>query len=234
MCINCSLEYSISMVASGAIEQRFEALARRFYGYDGWDERSMDLEAIELIGKELAQGVEFGFDASSESLTPDSKRFRLLQQMNRNVYVFSGFKTYQQLREISSLIYDSNGLLRPFNEFLKDVLKVNATYNIHYLNAEYNHAVASSQMAANWQDYMDNADVAPWLKYQTAGDERVREEHRGLDGTIKRKNDPFWLTWYPPNGWNCRCDVIELLMLRKERLSRNITQRNNLQCSKEM
>lgn len=211
MCINCQLDHAIEMSTSAALDRRFEELARRFYGFDGWDGRSMDQEAISLIGKELTAGIDFGFDGSIESFSPDSNRFRLLQQMHRNVYVFSGFKTYQQLREISSLIYTSNGDLRPFNEFLKDVRKVNATYNVHYLNAEYNHAVASSQMAANWQGYMENIAVAPWLKYQTAGDERVREEHRGLDGTVKRKDDPFWKTWYPPNGWNCRCDVVELV-----------------------
>lgn len=211
MCINCSLEHTVTMAVADALDEQFEKLARRFYGFDGWDGKSMDPKAIELIGKELTKGIEFGFEAGLSNLEPDSSRFRLLQQMHRNVYVFSGFKSYQQLREISSLIYESNGDLRPFNEFLKDVRKVNATYNVHYLNAEYNHAVASSQMAVNWQGYMENIDVAPWLKYQTAGDERVREEHRGLDGAIKRKDDPFWNTWYPPNGWMCRCDVIELI-----------------------
>jgi len=199
------------MSATDDLDQRFEELARKIYGWDGWDGRTMDPEAVRLIAQELTHGLELGFGSGLNDLRPDSHRFRMMQFMSKNVFVFSGFKTHKQLTEISSLLYDAEGNLRPFTDFLKDVRKVNATYNTHYLNAEYNHAVASSQMSANWQSYMDNIDVAPFLKYQTAGDERVREEHRGLDGTIRRKEDPFWDTWYPPNGWNCRCDVVELV-----------------------
>jgi hypothetical protein len=47
----------------------------------------------------------------------------------------------------------------------------------------------------------------------TVGDDRVRDNHRPLDGTQLPKNDP---RWSPPNslwgtlGYNCRCDDIEL------------------------
>lgn len=34
-----------------------------------------------------------------------------------------------------------------------------------------------------------------------------RDEHERLDGTILHRDDPFWLTNYPPNGWYCKCKV---------------------------
>lgn len=210
MCVNCQLEHIVQMSAVNDLDRRFEELARRIYSSDGWS-GSVDQEAIELIARELVRGLEIGFGGSAHDVGIESTRFRTMQFMTRNVFVFSGFKTHRQLSEISQLLFDDEGNIVPFNSFLQAVKRINSTYNTHYLNAEYNHAVASSQMAVNWQDYMDNIDVAPFLKYVTAGDERVREEHRGLDGTIKRKDDPFWRTWYPPNGWNCRCDVIELV-----------------------
>lgn len=210
MCVNCQLEYSIQMSTASDLDRRFEELARRIYSSDGWSGQ-IDQDAVRILASELVKGLEIGFDGKLADFGIDSTRFRTMQFMTRNVFVFSGFKTYRQLSEISQLLFDEKGNFVPFNSFLQAVKRVNNTYNVHYLNAEYNHAVASSQMAVNWQDYMDNIDVAPFLKYVTAGDERVREEHRGLDGTIKRKDDPFWRTWYPPNGWNCRCDVIELV-----------------------
>jgi len=41
-------------------------------------------------------------------------------------------------------------------------------------------------------------------------DENTREEHAKLNGVIKRIDDPFWDKYYPPNGWGCRCEAIQL------------------------
>lgn len=66
--------------------------------------------------------------------------------------------------------------------------------------------------AGRWQANQDPAiDEALWgYEYVTTGDDRVREEHEKLDGIRRRKNDPFWKRYMPPNGWGCRCSVIEI------------------------
>jgi SPP1 gp7 family putative phage head morphogenesis protein len=46
--------------------------------------------------------------------------------------------------------------------------------------------------------------------YVTVGDDRVRPEHEAMDGTTLPKDDPFWASCYPPNGWSCRCTAIPL------------------------
>ena len=45
------------------------------------------------------------------------------------------------------------------------------------------------------------------LTYQTVGDMRVRPTHVTLDNITRPVGDKFWNTYYPPNGWNCRCYV---------------------------
>ena len=55
-----------------------------------------------------------------------------------------------------------------------------------------------------------DADVLPLLQYQTIGDGRVRPTHAALDNIIRPISDPFWKQYYPPNGWRCRCTVIQL------------------------
>lgn len=47
-------------------------------------------------------------------------------------------------------------------------------------------------------------------EYVTVGDDRVREEHEELDGLVRKKDDPIWKTIFPPNGWNCRCQVLAI------------------------
>ena len=47
----------------------------------------------------------------------------------------------------------------------------------------------------------------PAFQYLTAGDSSVRLNHRAMHGRVYRRNDPVWSTWWPPNGFNCRCRV---------------------------
>lgn len=47
-------------------------------------------------------------------------------------------------------------------------------------------------------------------RYVTTGDDRVRPTHKLLDGVTLPKEHPFWQTFYPPNGFNCRCQAIPL------------------------
>lgn len=51
------------------------------------------------------------------------------------------------------------------------------------------------------------ADAFPYFQYHTVGDDRVRPAHAQMDGYIARRDDPVWDTWWPPNGFNCRCTV---------------------------
>lgn len=48
----------------------------------------------------------------------------------------------------------------------------------------------------------------PYWRYQHSDlVQHPREEHLALDGLVLRHDDPFWQTWFPPNGWGCRCSV---------------------------
>ena len=44
-----------------------------------------------------------------------------------------------------------------------------------------------------------------------------RPEHLAFDGLILDKNDKFWLSHNPPNGWGCKCYTVAVSKERKER-----------------
>jgi hypothetical protein len=46
--------------------------------------------------------------------------------------------------------------------------------------------------------------------YDAINDSRTRPTHRALDNVIRHIDDPFWDTYYPPNGFRCRCSTISL------------------------
>lgn len=141
--------------------------------------------------------------------------------LENNAFIFSGLKTYHSLNEVGLSLIGDDGGIKPFEKFHEDVAKIDAKYNRNYLYAEYNHAVTSSQMAAKWHDFQQDGDRYN-LQYRTANDERVREEHQRLHNITLSVNDPFWEQFMPPNGWNCRCVVVQV---RKGRYPESDSQR---------
>ncbi|KLN54690.1 phage minor head protein [Variovorax paradoxus] len=65
----------------------------------------------------------------------------------------------------------------------------------------------SARMAGRWKQLQAGKDRRPYLQYRTAGDARVRPQHRQWNGLIYPVDDAFWQTHYPSNGWGCRCTV---------------------------
>ena len=68
----------------------------------------------------------------------------------------------------------------------------------------------SAYAAGQWDDIVAQSDLAPYLLYDAVDDHRTRPEHAAWDGIVLPITDPWWRTHYPPNGWNCRCTVIQL------------------------
>ena len=64
--------------------------------------------------------------------------------------------------------------------------------------------------AGHWAEIQDTKDEAPYLMYDAVDDEVTRDEHRAWDGTVLPVDDAWWSTHTPPNGWNCRCGVVQL------------------------
>lgn len=69
-------------------------------------------------------------------------------------------------------------------------------------------AYSAGQWHANQDPVID--EIIWGYEYVTVGDDRVRPRHRALDGVKLKKNDPQWKKIWPPNGYSCRCDVIEI------------------------
>lgn len=156
-------------------------------------------------GGELTKAVKEGFGTSYKDTDEVLTSIRLQQ----NAWLFSAAKNISMQFEMATLMQDANGKLRSFNDFKQDVLKLNADYNVTYLQAEYQTVLASSQAAKKWQDIQRRKERYPNLIYKTVGDDLVSEEHAALEGIIRPINHSFWEIYYPPNRFRCRCYTIQ-------------------------
>jgi len=100
-------------------------------------------------------------------------------------------------------------------EAVKDALAAAglAPQNSFTCEAIFRTQTHSAYSAGRWQVAQD-PDIGEILwgyKYLTVGDDRVRPDHVGFEGSRLPKNDPFWSYAWPPNGWACRCVTIEIL-----------------------
>ena len=165
---------------------------------------------IELLETpKMQEFIETHADALNSGFQQVKMSDAMRQRLQRSNYIFSGMKTFHELNEAFPSLIDENGNRKPFEQFLNDVQKIDRTYNQNYLRAEYNFVHASATMAAKWEGFMQDGDRYN-LQYRTAHDDRVRPEHAALDRVTLPMSDPFWQEYYPPNGWNCRCTVVQV------------------------
>jgi hypothetical protein len=172
-----------------------------------FDPTNLDKGLLNEIRNVLKGGLLQGYGLGEHDYTTPDKV--LIEKLTQNLNIFSGFKTYQELKAMNDLLINEDGKLKTFAEFKKDALAIHKTYNTDYLLAEYNLAVASGQMGAKWVQIEKDRDILPNLTYKTAGDSNVRPSHRAWANITLPIDHPFWNTHYPPNGWNCRCEVIQ-------------------------
>ena len=168
---------------------------------------SLDINII--ASKEAQTFVETHADVLNSAFKQTKMSGVMRDRLEHSTYIFSGLKTFHELNEAFPSLVDEQGNKKPFERFLNDVQKIDDTYNRNYLRAEYNFAHSSAVMAAKWEEFSHDGDTYN-LQYRTVGDDHVRPEHAALNGTTLPFSDAFWDSYYPPNGWNCRCTVVQV------------------------
>lgn len=157
-----------------------------------WDAYYLRLRAL----------AEAGYGRSL-SLPANWDELSLFERLKTNLSYFSAAKVRTASAELELL------KMLPQKEYLQAAASVMDRHNRLWLPAEQISAMASAQSAESWGEIKRRSILYPNLRYETAGDERVRTDHRLLDGAVHPVSADFWDTWMPPNGWRCRCKVVQ-------------------------
>ncbi|QOW46940.1 MULTISPECIES: phage minor head protein [Acinetobacter] len=97
-----------------------------------------------------------------------------------------------------------------YNDFKKLVAENEIVLSDGYLKNVYRTNIQTAYGHGRWQQHQRNKDKRPYLMYSAINDSRVRPSHLELNRIIRHIDDPFWLLYYPPWGFMCRCTVIAL------------------------
>lgn len=97
-----------------------------------------------------------------------------------------------------------------YNDFKKLVAENEIVLSDRYLKNVYRTNIQTAYGHGRWQQHQRNKDKRPYLMYSAINDSRVRPSHLALNRIIRHIDDPFWLLYYPPWGFMCRCTVIAL------------------------
>lgn len=168
-------------------------------------------ELFSFISADLLNGVRGAFKRSlnnadlsySYGLQDDA----FITALEMNLFHFSAGKTLAEIRALNEAFRTSSS----YGDFEKRAREICGDFNRTWQRTEYETAVLTAEAASNYHRLKSKTQLFPYWKYVTAGDDRVRAEHRALNGVILPHDDKLWDRIYPPNGWKCRCRVAPLM-----------------------
>jgi SPP1 gp7 family putative phage head morphogenesis protein len=161
----------------------------------------------------LEHGLFKGFGDNIDDLEIGTTRSALLQDLRENVYMFSGAKTYQQVRDYESTLRDLSSKMADaatYRDFKNSVMATYDNYNTNWLASEYNTAVGQAQQASQWDEIQNTKATFPYLKYSAVMDPNTSEICAPLDGMTLPVDDKMWDKYTPLNHFNCRCILVQI------------------------
>ena len=170
------------------------------YSRDFDPQSNIEPNLFNAISSTLGQAVESGVMSSMGS-DP------LYEALRHSTDVFSAFKVHRAQNDMAARLLDSNGNLKPFEQWKEEVLPIADHQCSSWLETEYNTAVLRARQAANWQQFQREKDILPNLKWLPSTSPNPGADHRPFWNTILPIDHPFWDEHRPGDRWNCKCDL---------------------------
>ncbi|MGB5886524.1 MAG: phage minor head protein [Acinetobacter venetianus] len=117
------------------------------------------------------------------------------------------------IEQIETVIKSANKVLidgGTFKDFKKLVEDNEIILSEPYLKNVFRTNIQTAYGHGRWQQQQRNKANRPYLMYVAINDSRVRPSHLALNRIIRHIDDPFWLKYYAPWDFMCRCTVIAL------------------------
>lgn len=162
----------------------------------------LERELFQAVCRRINEGISKGVEAAAT--TPDAGFIKTLQH---SAEVFSAFKVHRAQTDMTKRLLDSNGSLKPFEQWEEEVMPIASHQMGAWLRTEYDTAVIRAHQAADWQQFVREKDILPNLEWIPSTSVTPGLDHRPFWSVIRPVDDPFWNDHRPGDRWNCKCSL---------------------------
>lgn len=124
----------------------------------------------------------------------------------------------EQIETVINAVNKSIAEGTTFNDFKKLLAENEIVLSEHYLKNVFRTNIQTAYGHGRWIQQQRNKANCPYLMYSAIDDGRVRPSHLALNRIIRHIDDPFWLKFYAPWDFMCRCSVIALTEAQARKL----------------
>lgn len=159
-------------------------------------------ETLRLFNEAASKGL-------TDSKWSDDVPDEFINQIRTNNRIWSAFRVHRMQNDIAAQLLDSDGQLKPFDKWLKDIKGMTNHYVGPWLRTEYNTAVLRAHQAADWKHFEAEQDVFPNLRWMPTTSPQQDPLHRQYweSKLTLPINHPFWSEHRPGDRWNCKCTL---------------------------
>ncbi len=173
------------------------------YSKDFHPATDIEVNLFDEIWAKMNEAARKGFRESKTNDPDEDFKNAILQ----NNGVFSAFKVHRMQNDMARLLLDSDGNLKPFEQWKKEVMPIASHQCGAWLRTEYDTAVIRAHHAADWQQFEREKDILPNLRWTPSTSVHPGADHKRFWGTVRPIDDPFWSEHRPGDRWNCKCGL---------------------------
>ena len=124
------------------------------------------------------------------------------------------YKIAEEYRALAFTVsgYTKAQILKKFYDELLSALEDGSTlqeFNPEQADLIFRTNIQTAYNVGHYQQMTDPAvmELRPFWQYDAVNDSHTRPSHLEMDGRVFPADSPVWNTWFPPNGFKCRCTV---------------------------
>lgn len=175
-----------------------------------------DIESVITRNKEISFTEAADYFAGKIPVTTN-EFYQLADEYQGLAFTVSGYTRIQILKKFHDTLLkaiEDGTTMEAFKDSMNDFLEKQGYKGITNFQAD-NIFRTNTQTAYQVGHYKQMTEpttlkLRPYWMYDAVNDSHTRPSHLAMDGRVFPADSPVWDTWYPPNGFKCRCTVRSL------------------------